>query len=651
MLPACRAVLLRGRFAHAAALAGARARLAARSGRSQRCGASASSAAAAPPPPLTWPRRDCLAGSLRASDVGRTVTLCGWVDRQRNLGGLVFADVRDHSGLVQVVGPPEGDPARAALEAVRAECVVCVRGVVRAREAPNGRLPTGDVELLASSVTLLSPVLRPLPFLPGAAEAAGEEARLRARALDLRRPALAANLRARHAVVRALRAVLEQKHAFTEVETPMLTRSTPEGARDFLVPSRTQAGQCFALPQSPQLFKQLLMLGGMDRYYQLARCFRDEDLRSDRQPEFTQLDIEMSFTPMEDILQLGEELMVAAWAAGAGANIPRPFPRMTYAEAMARFGCDKPDTRYGMEIHDVTHLAAGCSLAPFAAAAAAGGCVRTVAVPRGARLSNSALKAKGEVFEAAAAAGGGPLIYLRVAVDASSGAVALEGGKAVREAFAGREAELAAAAGAGDGDLVLFSAGPTETVCRTLDRLRQLCAATLGEVPQGKHAFLWVTDFPMFEAAPATTPGGAGRLQAVHHPFTAPEPGDWARGPPAAARALAYDCVYNGVELGGGSLRIHSPALQAEVFRLIGLGEAEAADKFGWLLEALQMGAPPHGGIAFGVDRIAMLCVGASSIRDVIAFPKTAAGACLLTGAPGSVSAEQLAEVHLRPAA
>jgi aspartyl-tRNA synthetase len=349
LLSACRAVLGRARQARGGRLI-------------LRASASASHEPPTPPPgppPLSWPRRDCLAGSLREADCGRTVTLCGWVDRQRNLGGLVFADVRDHSGLVQVVGPPDGSPARATLEAVRAEYCVCVTGTVRLRESPNARLPTGAVELLAHSVTLLSAVTRPLPFLVsggGDAAPASEETRLRARVLELRRPALSSALRLRHCVVRALRAVLEERHGFTEVETPILTRSTPEGARDFLVPSRTRAGAAFALPQSPQLFKQLLMMGGMDRYYQLARCFRDEDLRSDRQPEFTQLDVEMAFSPAEDIMALGEELMAAAWLAGAGAQLPRPFPRMTYAHAMARYGCDKPDTRYGILIHDLTEL-------------------------------------------------------------------------------------------------------------------------------------------------------------------------------------------------------------------------------------------------------------------------------------------------------
>lgn len=596
-------------------------------------------------PPLAWPERDTLCGSLREGDVGKHVELCGWVDRHRDLGGLVFVDVRDHSGIVQAVCNP-GDAAYEMLSRVRAEYVVAIHGTVRARSSVNDKIPTGRVEVLVEKLEVLNSVSRSLPFAVTGGGAVSEDTRLRYRALDLRRAAMGDNLRLRHKITRALRRVLEDTHNFTEIETPQLTRSTPEGARDFLVPSRLNAGNCYALPQSPQLFKQLLMVAGMDRYYQVARCFRDEDLRADRQPEFTQLDIEMAFTPKERIMDLAEELMVASFKEALDVDIPRPFPRMTYADAMEFYGCDKPDVRFDFKLRNVTAAVAGCGFRVFADAVANGGIVKGVAVPNGARLKNSAVKAKGEVFEQAVAAGGQGLVFARV-VAGEGGALVLDAAKPVKEGLVGKEADVITACQAKEGDLLLFAAGKEDIVNKTLDRVRQFVAATLGEVPEGKHAFLWVTDFPLFGFNEEEN-----RLEAIHHPFTAPHPDDVANGGDlATARALAYDVVYNGVEVGGGSMRIHRADVQASVFKAIGLSDAEADEKFGWLLEAFELGAPPHGGIAFGLDRLAMLIANAKSIRDVIAFPKTAAGTCLLTRAPGTVSAAQLSEVHMKFAA
>ena len=455
------------------------------------------------------------------------------------------------------------------------------------------------------------------------------------------------NLRLRARTIGALRRVLEERHGFMEIETPMLTRSTPEGARDYLVPSRVQPGACYALPQSPQLFKQMLMVAGADRYYQVARCFRDEDLRADRQPEFTQLDLEMAFTDEDGVLDLGEDLLCAAFETGAGVALKRPFPRMTYAEAMRRYGCDKPDTRYGLEMAELNDALAGSEFKLFSGAIESGGRVKAIAVPEGARLSNSRLKPKGDVFDEAVKGGAGGLAYARVVEADGEGGGGFEGGKALCAALAERRDAVLEATGAKPGDLLLFGVGAESVANKSLDRVRQYVARTLDMIPEGGDpAVLWITEFPMFERNE-----DEDRLEALHHPFTAPNQEDVADGGDVrTARAIAYDLVVNGVEIGGGSLRIYRRDVQERVFEAIGLSEAEAEEKFGYLMEAFQFGAPPHGGMAFGLDRLVMMLAGAKSIRDVIAFPKTATAQCLLTSAPGDVSDAQLEELHVRKA-
>ena len=613
------------------------------------------------PERLSWPSRSRGAGELRASDVGSSVTLCGWVDKQRDMGGLVFADVRDHTGLCQIVSDDDVTPTEAitAMRALRAEWVVAVTGVVRERKDKNDKIATGAIEMVVTEVTVLNTVNKSLPFsVSGAASDAetSEEVRLKNRVLDLRRPSMTSNLKLRANTIKALRGVLENDHGFMEIETPILTRSTPEGARDYLVPSRLQAGNCYALPQSPQLFKQMLMVSGMDRYYQVARCFRDEDLRADRQPEFTQLDIEMAFTDMEGILNLGEDLMCAAFKGGVGVDLPKPFRRMTYKDAMEKYGSDKPDLRYGLEMSVLNDLLKSTEFKLFSTALESNdGVVKAVAVPDGSKISNSRLKPKGDVFLEAVKGGAGGLAFVRVAEDG----VTLEGGKALCEALQPCAAELIERVdGAGPGALLLFGAGGSATVNKALDRVRQFLARTLGLVSESpgdvsldgsdfsKHAVLWITEFPMFEKNEEE-----GRLEALHHPFTAPNQDDVENGGDIKnARAVAYDLVYNGVEVGGGSLRIYRRDVQEKVFDAIGLTKEEAEEKFGYLMEAFQFGAPPHGGMAFGLDRLVMLLAGAKSIRDVIAFPKTATAQCLLTQAPGSVSDAQLADLHVRKA-
>ena len=626
---------------------------------SESSAADAQSASGVLPERLSWPARSHGAGTLRASDVGSSVTLCGWVDKQRDMGGLVFADVRDHTGLCQIVSDDEITPTEAtrAMAAMRAEWVVAVHGVVRERKDKNDKITTGDVEIVVTEVTVLNTVNKSLPFSVSGDDAeTSEEVRLKNRVLDLRRPVMTRNLRLRADTIKALRRVLENEHGFVEIETPILTRSTPEGARDYLVPSRLQAGHFYALPQSPQLFKQMLMVSGLDRYYQVARCFRDEDLRADRQPEFTQLDLEMAFTDMEGILKLGEDLMCAAFKGGVDVDLPRPFKRMTYAEAMERYGSDKPDTRYGLEMSTLNDLLENTEFKLFAGALdLPDGVVKALAVPDGAKISNSRLKPKGDVFAEAVKGGAGGLAFVRVGEDG----VTLEGGKALCEALQPVAADLVRRVeGAGPGALLLFGVGDAATTNKALDRVRRFLAEALGLVHESRanhgsdgsdtnhHAVLWITEFPMFEKNVEEN-----RLEALHHPFTAPNQDDVANGGDVrTARAVAYDLVYNGVEVGGGSLRIYRRDVQEKVFEAIGLSETEAEEKFGYLMEAFQFGAPPHGGMAFGLDRLVMLLAGASSIRDVIAFPKTASAQCLLTRAPGSVSDAQLRDLHVRRA-
>lgn len=592
-------------------------------------------------------------GDLRSDATGQAVSLCGWVDRRRDHGGVIFIDLRDRSGTVQITVDPDLSPAAFAVaERLRNETVLKVSGTVRDRPADsrNERLATGAVEVLASAIEVLNEVRGNLPFPVSVHDdtPVREELRLRHRYLDLRRERMNGNLRLRAQTIQAARRFLEAE-GFIEVETPVLTRSTPEGARDYLVPSRVCGGEWFALPQSPQLFKQLLMVGGIERYYQVARCFRDEDLRADRQPEFTQLDIEVSFMEQEQILQLNERLIATIWRAVKGIELPSPFPRLTWQEAMDRYGTDRPDTRYGLELTNVSDIVATSGFKVFSGAVAAGGAVKCIAIPGGNdAISNVRIKPGGDVFSEATTAGAGGLAFIRVR----------EGGEidsigAIKDNLSAEgKAELLRRTGAEPGTLLLFGAGDTATVNKALDRVRQFLARELGLVPAsgagGAWNFLWVVDFPMFEFN-----AEENRLEALHHPFCAPnatdlgaDPAGWSTALPTA-RAQAYDLVLNGLELGGGSLRIHDAALQKQVLQTIGLPLEEAERQFGFLIEALDMGAPPHGGIAFGLDRMVMLLAGEESIRDTIAFPKTQQARCLLTQAPADVSMKQLNELHV----
>ena len=581
-------------------------------------------------------------GTLRASDIGSTVTLFGWVDRRRDHGGVIFIDLRDRTGVVQIVSDPERTPASyPQADPLRNEYVVKIQGRVSQRQegSINPKLPTGEVEIYADTIELLNAVRKPLPFQVSTAdsETVREDLRLRYRYLDLRRERMAQNLRIRHEVTKAIRRFLEDQEGFYEVETPILTRSTPEGARDYLVPSRANPGEFYALPQSPQLFKQLLMVSGVDRYYQIARCFRDEDLRADRQPEFTQLDMEMSFMTQDEILALNEALVAHIFKEVKGVDIPRPFPRLTYAEAMDRYGCDKPDTRYGLELVDVSDLVKDCGFKVFSGAVADGGIVKVLPIPNGnEQISNVRIKPGGDVFKIAADAGAKGLAYVRVRAD---GAVDTIG--AIKDNLGPEQmAELLRRTNATEGTLLLFGAGPTPTVNATLDRVRQAIAREMNLIPEGTFNLLWVTDFPMFEWN-----ADQQRLEALHHPFTAPNPDDI--DDLKTARAIAYDIVLNGYEIGGGSLRIYQPEVQSQVLEIIGMSTEEAQDKFGFLIEAFEYGTPPHGGIAFGLDRIVMLLAGEESIRDAIAFPKTQQARCLLTQAPSGVDEAQLKELAI----
>ncbi len=580
-------------------------------------------------------------GQLRAEQIGQTVTLFGWVDRQRDQGGVVFVDLRDRTGVMQIVSDLGRTPASFPLaEKLGNEDVVKVTGRVTQRPADsyNPRIETGEVEIYADAIELLSEA-QALPFQVSVAESTTvrEEARLKYRYLDLRRERMSRNLKLRHQVVKALRRYLEDTEGFIEVETPILTRSTPEGARDFLVPSRVNPGEFFALPQSPQLFKQLLMVSGLDRYYQIARCFRDEDLRADRQPEFTQLDMEMSFLSLEEILDLNEGLICHIFQQIKGIDLPRPFPRLTYAEAMNRYGCDKPDTRYALELVDVSDLMADSGFKVFAGAVASGGIVKVLPIPGGNdAISNVRIKPGGDLFKAAAEMGAKGLAFIRVRDDGEIDSI----GAIKDNLSAAQKQELLSRTGAKPGHLLLFGAGDAPTVNKTLDRLRQVTAREFNLIDPDKINLLWIIEFPMFEWN-----ADEQRLEALHHPFTAPFPED--AGDLKTARAQAYDIVFNGFEIGGGSLRIYQPELQAQVFQTIGLSDEEAQNKFGFLLEAFQYGTPPHGGIAYGLDRLVMLLAGEESIRDVIAFPKTQQARCQLTNAPSEVDAKQLKELHI----
>jgi aspartyl-tRNA synthetase len=582
-------------------------------------------------------------GDLREEHIGQTVTLFGWVDRRRDHGGVIFVDLRDRSGIVQIVSDPDRTPDTYPLaDSLRSEYVVKIQGTVTQRptESLNPKLATGGVEIYAATIEVLNAVHQQLPFQVSSADAESvrEELRLKYRYLDLRRERMRQNLLLRHEVVKTIRRYLEDREGFIEVETPILTRSTPEGARDYLVPSRVNLGEWFALPQSPQLFKQLLMVGGFDRYYQIARCFRDEDLRADRQPEFTQLDMEMSFMTQDEIMQLNEGLVRHLFKTVKGIELPDPFPRITYAEAIERYGTDRPDTRFGLELVDVSDLFKDSGFKVFSGAIAQGGVVKVLPIPGGnEQFSNVRIKPGGDIFKVASEGGARGLAYIRVR----------EGGEidtigAIKDNLSAAQlSTLLERTQAKPGHLLLFGAAATDVVNASLSRVRLAVATEMQLIDPNTFSLVWVVDFPMFEWN-----ADEKRLEALHHPFTAPLPSD--RQDLKTARAQAYDLVYNGLEIGGGSLRIYEPELQQQVFAAIGLSEAEAQDKFGFLLEAFNYGTPPHGGIAYGLDRLVMLLAQEESIRDTIAFPKTQQARCLMTQAPADVDARQLEELQIR---
>ncbi len=566
------------------------------------------------------------AGSLRASHEGTTVSLAGWVSRRRDHGGVAFIDLRDGTGSVQVVISDE-----AVAGALRAEGCLQIKGTVRKRPAgnENANIPTGEIEVLAADVIVLSESA-PLPFPidTGSEAEISEEVRLKYRYLDLRRERPAANLRLRSRVTSAIRRVMEELD-FHEIETPYLTRSTPEGARDFLVPVRLQPGSWYALPQSPQLFKQLLMVAGMERYYQIARCFRDEDFRADRQPEFTQLDIEMSFIDQADILAVAEKILVKIWKESVGYDIPTPIRHMTYADAMDKYGSDKPDLRFGYELVEVTDFFKETPFRVFQAPY-----VGAVVMPGGASTPRRELDAWQDWAKARGAKG---IAYILVNEDGTLG------GPVSKNISESESAGIADLVGAKKGDAIFFAAGERSASQQLLGAARLEIGKRCGLIAEGQWEFLWVVDAPMFE------PTDNGGWTAVHHPFTGPKP-EFAKSfksDPATALAYAYDIVLNGTELGGGSIRIHDRNIQKDVFSVIGLTDEEAQSKFGFLLEAFNYGPPPHGGIALGLDRVCALLTGSDSIREVIAFPKTASGGDPLTGAPTPITPAQRKEAGI----
>lgn len=591
--------------------------------------------------PLNSMRSDYCA-FVSADKIGTEVTICGWVHSRRDHGGVIFLDIRDYSGLIQVVYEPEFADLFAIAEKLRHECVVRIKGIVRTRPKNmiNLKMATGTIELLGQDLEILNHAETP-PFLPDDYAKVNEDLRYRYRYIDLRRTEMQHNLLLRHKLFACIREYLNGL-SFIDIETPMLTKATPEGSRDYLVPSRINKGHFYALPQSPQLFKQILMMSGFDKYYQIVRCFRDEDLRADRQPEFTQLDMEMSFIEAGEIQNIIEELLTKIFKEIINIELPKPFLRLTYAEAMRRFGSDKPDLRIPLELIDADDLFKECNFQVFATAAnSLNHRVVALRLPNGCSLTRKELDAYGKFVEIYGAKG---LAYIKVVqLDWEQEKIELQ---SPINKFLSQDTinEVLKRVNASTGDLIFFGAGEERIVNESMGALRVKLGADLN-LYTCEWALLWVVDWPMFETDPQT-----GRLQAAHHPFTSPQDlsTEALLTKPQEAMAKAYDIVINGSEIGGGSIRIHQPKLQKTVFSILGINEQEANDKFGFLLDALNFGCPPHGGIALGLDRLAMLFTKSTSIRDVIAFPKTQTAACLLTKAPATVSKEQLAELGIR---